>query len=102
MFDFFAFTGMHYLTGLDPKLEQAAILPSELLCRFAASACECRYMSVIWVVSITTATTEIKCAEPSPSRSGVLLEVVQTLTEMNFVFTKAVVSSDGGWFVDGE
>lgn len=30
-----------------------------------------------------------------------LLEVVQTLTEMNFVIPYAIISSDGGWFVDG-
>jgi len=36
----------------------------------------------------------------SANRSGVLLEVVQTLTEMNFVIPYAIISSDGGWFVD--
>mmetsp|Transcript_13693 Transcript_13693/g.29253 ORF Transcript_13693/g.29253 Transcript_13693/m.29253 type:complete len:515 (-) Transcript_13693:115-1659(-) len=36
----------------------------------------------------------------SANRSGVLLEVVQTLTEMNMVIPKAIISSDGGWFVD--
>lgn len=34
-------------------------------------------------------------------RSGVLLEVVQTLTEMGYTIRKAIISSDGGWFVDG-
>ncbi|KAI3796320.1 hypothetical protein L1987_38987 [Smallanthus sonchifolius] len=36
----------------------------------------------------------------SVNRHGILLEVVQVLTDLNFVFTKAYISSDGGWFMD--
>ena len=33
--------------------------------------------------------------------AGVLVQVVQCLTEMGLSFTKARITSDGGWFVDG-
>ncbi|KAK6280347.1 hypothetical protein POUND7_020614 [Theobroma cacao] len=36
----------------------------------------------------------------SVNRHGILLEVVQVLTDMNLVITKAYISSDGGWFMD--
>ncbi|MFS8028027.1 putative [Protein-PII] uridylyltransferase [Helianthus anomalus] len=36
----------------------------------------------------------------SVNRHGILLEVVQVLTDLNFIFTKAYISSDGGWFMD--
>lgn len=35
------------------------------------------------------------------NKHGILLEVVQVLTDMNLVITKAYISSDGGWFMDG-
>ncbi|KAG6720309.1 hypothetical protein I3842_03G053600 [Carya illinoinensis] len=34
------------------------------------------------------------------NRHGILLEVVQVLTDMNLVITKAHISSDAGWFMD--
>ncbi|XP_039011204.1 ACT domain-containing protein ACR6-like isoform X2 [Hibiscus syriacus] len=34
------------------------------------------------------------------NKHGVLLEVVQVLTDMNLTITKAYISSDGGWFMD--
>lgn len=37
----------------------------------------------------------------SANRHGILLEVVQILTDLNLVITKAYISSDGGWFMDG-
>ena len=37
----------------------------------------------------------------SVNRHGILLEVVQVLTDLNLVITKAYISSDGGWFMDG-
>lgn len=37
----------------------------------------------------------------SVNKHGILLEVVQVLTDMNLVITKAYISSDGGWFMDG-
>ncbi|CAN1850097.1 ACT domain-containing protein ACR6 [Linum perenne] len=36
----------------------------------------------------------------SVNKHGILLEVVQVLTDMNLVITKAYISSDGGWFMD--
>ncbi|GKC50691.1 ACT domain-containing protein ACR4 isoform X2, partial [Tanacetum coccineum] len=36
----------------------------------------------------------------SANKHGILLEVVQVLTDLNFVVTKAYISSDGGWFMD--
>lgn len=38
----------------------------------------------------------------SVNKHGILLEVVQVLTDMNLVITKAYISSDGGWFMDGK
>lgn len=37
----------------------------------------------------------------SVNKPGILLEVVQILTDLDFIITKAYVSSDGGWFMDG-
>ena len=37
----------------------------------------------------------------SANRRGCLLEVVQLLTDLDLVISKAYISSDGGWFVDG-
>ncbi|KAI3719814.1 hypothetical protein L6452_20719 [Arctium lappa] len=36
----------------------------------------------------------------SANKHGILLEVVQVLTDLNFIVTKAYISSDGGWFMD--
>ncbi|XP_070033765.1 ACT domain-containing protein ACR3 isoform X1 [Nicotiana tomentosiformis] len=36
----------------------------------------------------------------SVNRPGILLEVVQILTDLDLVITKAYISSDGGWFMD--
>ncbi|KAM0951346.1 putative [Protein-PII] uridylyltransferase [Dioscorea sansibarensis] len=32
---------------------------------------------------------------------GILLEVVQALTDLNLIIKKAYISSDGEWFMDG-
>lgn len=37
----------------------------------------------------------------SANKHGILLEVVQILTDLNLIVTKAYISSDGGWFMDG-
>lgn len=37
----------------------------------------------------------------SANKHGILLEVVQILTDLNLTITKAYISSDGGWFMDG-
>jgi hypothetical protein len=37
----------------------------------------------------------------SVNRHGILLEVIQVLTDVNLVITKAYISSDAGWFMDG-
>lgn len=36
----------------------------------------------------------------SANKHGILLEVVQVLTELNLTIKKAYISSDGGWFMD--
>ncbi|MQM01632.1 hypothetical protein Taro_034390 [Colocasia esculenta] len=36
----------------------------------------------------------------SANKHGILLEVVQILTDLNLIITKAYISSDGGWFMD--
>ncbi|CBI15703.3 hypothetical protein VitviT2T_025641 [Vitis vinifera] len=36
----------------------------------------------------------------SANRHGILLQVVQVLTDLNLIITKAYISSDGGWFMD--
>ena len=37
----------------------------------------------------------------SAKKYGVLLEVVQVLTDLKLIVKKAYISSDGGWFMDG-
>lgn len=37
----------------------------------------------------------------SANKHGTLLEVVQVLTDLNLIITKAYICSDGGWFMDG-
>lgn len=37
----------------------------------------------------------------SANKYGILLEVVQVLTDLNLIITKAYICSDGGWFMDG-
>jgi hypothetical protein len=37
----------------------------------------------------------------SANKHGILLEVVQILTDLNLIILKAYISSDGGWFMDG-
>ncbi|CAN1794966.1 ACT domain-containing protein ACR4 [Linum perenne] len=36
----------------------------------------------------------------SANKHGILLDVVQILTDLNLIITKAYISSDGGWFMD--
>lgn len=35
------------------------------------------------------------------NKPGILLEVVQILTDLDLTITKAYIASDGGWFMDG-
>lgn len=35
------------------------------------------------------------------NKQGLLLEVVQILTDMNLTICKSYISSDAGWFMDG-
>jgi hypothetical protein len=37
----------------------------------------------------------------SANKYGILLEVVQVLTDLKLIVKKAYISSDGGWFMDG-
>lgn len=38
----------------------------------------------------------------SANKHGILLEVVQVLTDLNLIITKAYICSDGNWFMDGK
>lgn len=38
----------------------------------------------------------------SVNRDGVLLEMVQLLTDLDLVISKSYISSDGGWLMDGK
>ena len=38
----------------------------------------------------------------SANKHGILLEVVQVLTDLNLIITKAYISSDGEWLMDGK
>lgn len=37
----------------------------------------------------------------SANKHGSLLEVVQALTDLNLTISRAYISSDGEWFMDG-
>lgn len=37
----------------------------------------------------------------SANKYGILLEVVQVLTDLNLTIRRAYISSDGEWFMDG-
>lgn len=37
----------------------------------------------------------------SANSHGILLQVVQVLTDLNLIITKAYICSDGGWVMDG-
>ncbi|KAL5651924.1 hypothetical protein ACJX0J_037382, partial [Zea mays] len=41
------------------------------------------------------------CPSATVIHYGILLEVVQVLTDLKLIVTKAYISSDGGWFMDG-
>ena len=38
----------------------------------------------------------------SANEYGILLEVIQVMIDLNLVIGKAYITSDGGWFMDGE
>ena len=38
----------------------------------------------------------------SANKHGILLEVVQVLTDLNLIITKVYMSSDGEWLMDGK
>jgi hypothetical protein len=38
----------------------------------------------------------------SVNKQGLLLEVVQVLTDLNLTIAKGYISSDAGWFMDGK
>ncbi|KAL2609056.1 hypothetical protein R1flu_027629 [Riccia fluitans] len=52
------------------------------------------------VIDNTTCENATLIKVDSANTHGVLLEVVQVLTELNLSITKAYISSDGGWFMD--
>lgn len=36
------------------------------------------------------------------NKNGILLEVVQVLSDLDLTILKAYITSDGGWFMDGK
>ncbi|KAK6135090.1 hypothetical protein DH2020_031153 [Rehmannia glutinosa] len=50
--------------------------------------------------SCEDATVIQACPVDSVNKHGILLQVVQVLTDLNLVIKKAYISSDGGWFMD--
>jgi len=38
----------------------------------------------------------------SANKYGILLEMVQVLTDLDLIISKSYISSDGGWFMDGQ
>ncbi|XP_021662507.2 ACT domain-containing protein ACR6 isoform X1 [Hevea brasiliensis] len=80
-------------TGLERSLYSLQVIIFNLLCsiddlflRVVIDNDACEDATVIQVDSV--------------NKHGILLEVVQVLTDMNLVITKAYISSDGGWFMD--
>lgn len=45
---------------------------------------------------------EISFQVDSVNKHGILLDVVQVISDMNLVIRKAYISSDGVWFMDGK
>lgn len=43
----------------------------------------------------------LSCQVDRVKKHGILLEAVQVLVDLNLVITKAYISSDGNWFMDG-
>lgn len=42
------------------------------------------------------------CLQVNSSKNhGILLKVVQVITDLNLIIKKAYIASDGGWFMDG-
>ncbi|TYG65585.1 hypothetical protein ES288_D06G197900v1 [Gossypium darwinii] len=65
------------------------------------------YDTIIWFNLYTRVVIDNNACEDatviqvdSVNKHGILLEVVQVLTDMNLTITKAYISSDGGWFMD--
>ena len=56
-------------------------------CRVIVDNCSCQTATLVKV--------------DSSNRHGILLEVVQILTDLDLWIRKAYISSDGGWFMDG-
>ncbi|KAG4147740.1 hypothetical protein ERO13_D05G241800v2 [Gossypium hirsutum] len=54
--------------------------------RVSVDNISCRHCTVVKIHSV--------------NKPGILLEVVQILTDLDFTITKAYISSDGGWFMD--
>ncbi|GMI90825.1 ACT domain repeat 3 [Hibiscus trionum] len=54
--------------------------------RVSVDNTSCRHCTVVKVDSV--------------NKPGILLEVVQILSDLDFTITKAYISSDGGWFMD--
>eukprot|EP00250_Pteridium_aquilinum_P015156 c22415_g1_i1 orf=563-1912(-) len=65
------------------------------------------YQKLVWrmnpprvVVDNSSCETDTLFKVDSSNRHGILLEVVQALTDLDFRINKAYISSDGGWFMD--
>ena len=59
------------------------------------SGCFVSYLLTLIVVLVSMQVS-------SQNKHGTLLEVVQELMDMDLTISKAYISSDGGWFMDGK
>ncbi|KAL4333114.1 hypothetical protein GQ457_07G022660 [Hibiscus cannabinus] len=68
----------------DPEFENLSVKINPP--RVSVDNTSCRHCTVVKVDSV--------------NKPGILLEVVQILSDLDFTITKAYISSDGGWFMD--
>ncbi|KAJ0963531.1 hypothetical protein J5N97_028653 [Dioscorea zingiberensis] len=52
------------------------------------------------VIDNETSATATVVRVDSKNKYGILLEVIQVLTDLNLIIKKAYITSDGGWFMD--
>lgn len=86
---FSIFQSLHrqwHLSGLHPS--QGSVPIFELHAFNFMIFCWLRVWIFIWQVD-------------SANKHGILLEMVQVLTDLDLVISKSYISSDGGWFMDG-
>ena len=73
---------------------------SQCLWRFVKLGC----LAKLFLVESDSCTVlSLACLQVhSANRHGILLNVVQVLTDLDLKITKSDIFSDGGWFMDGK